>query len=41
MEQFNVADARIIVIGYDDRVNIKGKKIVISNIFSWLKEENR
>ncbi|MBW1676546.1 MAG: ATP-binding protein [Deltaproteobacteria bacterium] len=40
MEQFNLADAQIIVSGYDDRVKIKGKKIVITNFFSWLKKGN-
>jgi len=38
MEKFNVADAEIIVSGYDDRVEIKGKKIVISNFFNLLKK---
>jgi len=40
MKQFNVSNAQIIVSGYDDQVEIKGKKIVISNFFNWLKEEN-
>ena len=40
MKQFNVSNAQIIVSGYDDQVDIKGKKIVISNFFNWLKEEN-
>ncbi len=40
MKQFNVSNAQIIVNGYDDQVDIKGKKIVISNFFNWLKEEN-
>ncbi|MCD4764595.1 MAG: ATP-binding protein [Desulfobacterales bacterium] len=40
MKQFNVSNAKIIVSGYDDQVDIKGKKIVISNFFNWLKEEN-
>jgi hypothetical protein len=39
MKQFNVSNAQIIVSGYDDQVDIKGKKIVISNFFNWLKEE--
>jgi len=39
MEKFNVADAEIVVGGYDDSVDIKGKKIVISNFFNWLKKE--
>ena len=41
MEKFNVADAEIIVSGYDDRVDIKGKKIVISNFFNWLKRQSQ
>ena len=40
MKQFNVSNAQIIVSGYDDQVDFKGKKIVISNFFNWLKEEN-
>ena len=40
MKQFNVSNAQIIVSGYDDQVDIKGKKIVISNFFNWLKGEN-
>ncbi|RZB35345.1 MAG: uncharacterized protein SRB1_01113 [Desulfobacteraceae bacterium Eth-SRB1] len=40
MKQFNVSNAQIIVSGYDDQVDIKGKKIVIKNFFNWLKEEN-
>ncbi|MEA1945979.1 MAG: ATP-binding protein [Thermodesulfobacteriota bacterium] len=40
MKQFNVSNAQIIVSGYDDQLDIKGKKIVISNFFNWLKEEN-
>ena len=40
MKQFNVSNAQIIVSGYDDQVDIKGKKIVISNFFNWLKEKN-
>jgi len=40
MKQFNVSNAQIIVNGYDDQVDFKGKKIVISNFFNWLKEEN-
>ncbi len=36
MKQFNVSNAQIIVSGYDDQVDIKGKKIVISNFFNWL-----
>ena len=39
MKQFNVSSAQIIVNGYDDQVDIKGKKIVISNFFNWLKGE--
>ncbi len=39
MKQFNVSNAQIIVSGYDDQVDFKGKKIVISNFFNWLKEE--
>ena len=41
MEKFNVADAEIIVSGYDDQVDIKGKKIVISNFFNWLKRQSQ
>lgn len=37
MEKFNVANAEIIVNGYDDRVEIDGKKIVIRNFFNWIK----
>ena len=33
MDRFDVADAEIIIIGYDDRVEFKGKEIVISNLF--------
>ena len=33
MEKFNFADAEIIVRGYDDRAEIKGKKVVIKNFF--------
>ncbi len=40
MKQFNVSNAQIIVNGYDDQVDFKGKKIVISNFFNWLKEED-
>jgi len=40
MKQFNVSNAQIIVSGYDDQVDFKGKKIVISNFFNWLKGEN-
>jgi len=40
MKQFNVSNAQIIISGYDDQLDIKGKKIVISNFFTWLKEEN-
>ena len=40
MKQFNVSNAQIIISGYDDQLDIKGKKIVISNFFNWLKEEN-
>jgi len=40
MKQFNVSNAQLIVSGYDDQVDIKGKKIVISNFFNWLKKEN-
>ncbi|MDL2123181.1 MAG: ATP-binding protein [Deltaproteobacteria bacterium] len=40
MKQFNVSNAQIIVSGYDDQVDIKGKKILISNFFNWLKGEN-
>lgn len=40
MEQFSLADAQIIVSGYDDQVNIKGKKIKIINFFTWLKAGN-
>jgi len=39
MKQFNVSNAQIIISGYDDQLDIKGKKIVISNFFTWLKEE--
>ena len=39
MKQFNVSNAQIIVSGYDDQVDFKGKKIVISNFFNWLKEK--
>ena len=39
MEKFNVVDAEIVVNGYDDSVDIKGKKIVISNFFNWLPSE--
>ena len=34
-----IANAQIIVSGYDDQVDIKGGKIVISNFFNWLKGE--
>lgn len=37
MEKFNLETAEIIVNGYDDQVEIKGKKIMIRNFFSWLK----
>lgn len=40
MDRFDVADAEIIISGYDDRVDFKGKKIVISNFFNWLKQGN-
>jgi|LGVE01.1.fsa_nt_gb predicted AAA+ superfamily ATPase len=38
MDKFNIADAEIVVGGYDDRVDINRKKIVISNFFNWLKK---
>ncbi len=31
-------DREIVVNGYDDRVEIKGKKIAITNFFNWLKK---
>jgi len=40
MEKFNVADAEIIVSGYDDRLEIEGKNIIISNFFNWIKKGN-
>lgn len=40
MDRFDVADAEIIVGGYDDRVEFKGKKIVLTNFFNWLKQGN-
>ena len=38
MDRFDVADAEIITTGYDDRMEFKGKKIVISNFFNWLRQ---
>jgi len=40
MDRFDVTDAEIIIGGYDDRVDVKGKKIVVSNFFNWLKQGN-
>jgi len=39
MEKFNVSKAEIVVGGYDDQATIKGKKVMISNFFNWLKKE--
>jgi predicted AAA+ superfamily ATPase len=40
MEKFNVSEAEIVVGGYDDQATIKGRKIIISNFFNWLRKEN-
>lgn len=41
MDKFDVSDAQIVVSGYDDQVEFKGKKIAVRNFFNWLKDVDR
>ena len=39
MDKFDVADAEIVVGGYDEQAEFKGKKIAIRNFFHWITGE--